>query len=100
MPMASTNQGGSGDGADTSSVELRAILDRAPVFLAYVDALQRYRFVNARSHEVFGRAPEAIVGRQVREVLGEELYASARPYIDAALAGRDASYEHALAVSG
>jgi PAS domain S-box-containing protein len=74
---------------------LRILADRVPVLLAYVDGGQRYRYVNGRDQEWFGRPPEAVVGRHVRDVLGEAAYELARPHIEAALAGGQASYEHA-----
>lgn len=66
---------------------LRLVIDHVPALIAYVDASETYRFANRAYETLFGLAPEQIVGRGMREVLGEK-YAEAKPHIDSALAGR------------
>jgi PAS domain S-box-containing protein len=72
---------------------LPAIADALPVLLAYFDASQRYRYVNARDREWFGRPPEAVVGRHVRDVIGVAEYGASRAHIEAVLSGRPVSFE-------
>ncbi|MBW4430471.1 MAG: AAA family ATPase [Pelatocladus maniniholoensis HA4357-MV3] len=73
--------------------ELRLIADALPVCISYVDADRRYRFVN-RTHEVwFSRSREQILGKHVREILGERAYQVVEPYIDRAFAGQTATLE-------
>jgi two-component system cell cycle sensor histidine kinase/response regulator CckA len=69
------------------------IMDLLPSRLAYVDRERRYRFVNRRCEEWFGKPREEIIGRSAREVVGEEVYSEAFPYVEAALAGRGVCYE-------
>jgi two-component system cell cycle sensor histidine kinase/response regulator CckA len=69
------------------------IMDLLPSRLAYVDSQRRYRFVNRRCEEWFGKPREAIVGRHAKEVVGEEVYSEASPYVEAALSGRGVCYE-------
>ena len=45
------------------------IADNLPALIAYLSADERYLFVNARSEQMFGLAPEQMVGRQVAEVM-------------------------------
>ncbi|WP_082448188.1 MULTISPECIES: PAS domain-containing protein [unclassified Sphingomonas] len=71
-----------------SEAELRGIADAMPMLVAYVGADHRYRFANARYQEWFGTSPEAIVGRHIRDVIGEAAYVDRRADIDAALGGR------------
>ncbi|HEU4406292.1 MAG TPA: PAS domain-containing protein [Polyangiaceae bacterium] len=73
--------------------ELRVITDAVPALVAYVDAGERYRLCNRAYLEWFGRPPEALLGRTVREVLGDAAYAAIRPHLREVLAGRPVAFE-------
>ena len=64
-----------------------AIADALPVLIAYLDTNQRYLFVNKALVEWFDRPRKDILGRTMRDVLGEETYRTREPLINAALAG-------------
>jgi PAS domain S-box-containing protein len=73
--------------------ELRLITDALPVCISYVDANQRYRFVN-RTYEVwFSCSRDEILGKSVRELLGEAAYQIVEPYINRALEGQTTTLE-------
>jgi len=75
-----------------SERRLHMITDSLPVLIAYVDRDQRYVF-NNRAYEVrFGADPESMRGRTIREVLGNELYDVARPYVERALSGETVTF--------
>jgi two-component system sensor kinase FixL len=76
---------------------MEKVVDNVPVLIAYVDAEQRYRFNNMAYERAFGLKPKQIYGKSMRELLGEDAYRAARPYIDQALAGRAVSFERQLA---
>jgi|GEM_PF-584672 len=76
-----------------SEAELRRITDAAPLLISYVDANQRYCFVNRAYEAWFGRSRDAILGRTVLEVLGASAYEDFRPRLDRALAGERVSFE-------
>lgn len=71
-----------------SETELRRIADAVPMLVSYIDREQRYRFANANYESWFGTAPASVVGRHIRDVIGEDLYRDRLPDIEAALAGR------------
>ena len=71
---------------------LGMITDNTPALISYVDAEERYRYANATYREWFGRTPEEVRERTMREVLGEA-YALREPYIREALAGKEASFD-------
>jgi PAS domain S-box-containing protein len=73
--------------------ELRLIADALPVCIIYVDADQRYRFTNLTYEEWFHCNRGEIVGKHVRENLGENAYQVVEPYINQALAGQITTYE-------
>ena len=79
-----------------SRERLRQIADALPVLIAYVDVQQCYRFANNAYREWFGHAPDAMVGRHVREVIGEATYQRVRPAIERVLAGERQSFETAV----
>lgn len=74
-------------------VQFRIVADSLPELISFVDAEQRYQFCNKTYQAHFGIAPEKLKGRQVRELLGEAVYAVVRPYIERALGGKATSFE-------
>ena len=78
---------------EASARHLRFVTDAAPVMMYYVDADGRYRFANRPFAERYGFTPEAIVGREVAEVVGPARYATIEPHLRAALAGRPVTFE-------
>jgi PAS domain S-box-containing protein len=72
---------------------LNRLVDALPQLVAYIDADQRYRFNNRAYQEWFGFRVEELTGRHMRDVLGEEAYEVVRPHVEAALAGREVTYE-------
>src|SRR5690606_1196116 len=59
--------------------QLRLIIDALPVLIAYIDNEHRYQVVNRRYQSWFNRSDEELVGRQVREVVGDAAYATVGP---------------------
>jgi PAS domain S-box-containing protein len=76
-----------------SEHRLQFVADHAPVLIAQCDAERHYQFANRPYAELFGRSPADIVGRHAREVLGEQAYADAAPYIEDAMAGHRTEYD-------
>ena len=76
-----------------SEAELRAVTDAVPLLVAHVDRDHVYRFVNNAYEAWFGRRPEDIVGRPVREIMGEAFYEDRRASFERALAGETFSTE-------
>ncbi|MEO7912847.1 MAG: PAS domain-containing protein, partial [Roseiflexaceae bacterium] len=85
--------------AEESRRESRALLqlvaDVVPVLIAYVDTEQCYRFANRGYLEWFELSEEEIIGRQMRGLLGGQLFTAIERYVDAALAGEQVIFETA-----
>jgi PAS domain S-box/PAS domain S-box len=64
--------------------------------VGYWDTDLRNRFANRAYVEFLGLTPEEIRGRHASEVLGPELYALNRAYIERALAGERQLFERAI----
>ncbi|MEO8849881.1 MAG: PAS domain-containing protein, partial [Casimicrobiaceae bacterium] len=71
-------------------------LNALGVPLAYIDREQRYRFVNKSFAEWLGKRVDEVVGHEVIEVLGRDLYQLYHAYVEAALSGERTSYERQL----
>jgi PAS domain S-box-containing protein len=86
--------------AGESARFLRLITDHSPVLIAYIGADRTYKFVSKPYAERFGLRQQDLIGRTIRDVLGEEVYAGIEPYVDAALRGERVEFERELAFRG
>jgi PAS domain S-box-containing protein len=64
-----------------------------PVLIGYLDRDQKYQFANQAYQTWFDQRPEELLGRPVREVIGEKAYEGVRRYIERALAGERFDFE-------
>ena len=76
-----------------SDDHLRSVISNAPAMIAYVDARQRYVYVNDQYLERFAPGQTDIAGQTVRDILGEERYRIAAPLIAKVLQGQPQSYD-------
>jgi diguanylate cyclase (GGDEF)-like protein/PAS domain S-box-containing protein len=63
------------------------IADNMPALIGYINAEQRYEFANAQYQKLVGFNAAGMLGRTVRDVLGEENYARVAARLQAALSG-------------
>ena len=81
-----------------SEQNMRTITDNLPALIAYLDADERYQFINAHTRRVFGDDPSKLLGRTIREVRGDMVYADIGPRIAQALHGEASHFEsHGMA---
>jgi diguanylate cyclase (GGDEF)-like protein/PAS domain S-box-containing protein len=64
--------------------------------VCYIDGDQRYRFVNRAFLDWSGKPQNEVIGREVIEVDGRELYQLYHAYLEAALNGERVSFERQL----
>lgn len=76
-----------------SQTELQLIINAMPVLIGYVDREERFRLNNSAYLDWYGMTPQELYGKTIREVIGEELYATRAEQIAAALAGHPCSFE-------
>lgn len=76
--------------------QLRLVTDAMPMLIAYCDREMIYRFCNARYEDWFGLSQDDVVGKSVREVIGEDAFEAVRPYLDRALAGERTGFDGRL----
>jgi diguanylate cyclase (GGDEF)-like protein/PAS domain S-box-containing protein len=83
-----------------SEHRLRMITDNTPALIGYVDSDLIYRYANATYFDWLGRKPKEMLGRHMREVLGEATFAVREPHVREALAGREATFDLPPSASG
>jgi PAS domain S-box-containing protein len=78
---------------------LRIAMDNAPALMAYVDRDCRYRHINRNYERWFGYSDEQVLGRHVREVLGEAAWQAMSEYVEQVLTGVQVNFERQLPYS-
>ncbi|WP_206684240.1 hybrid sensor histidine kinase/response regulator [Teichococcus aerophilus] len=73
--------------------ELRSLADALPMLVCKLDRDYVYRFANSFYEPWFGQAPAAVIGRHMRDVVGEAFFAQRQPLLDRALAGESITGE-------
>lgn len=79
--------------AAPSPEQLQLVADNVPHLVSYVDRSGRYTFVNRAYERWFGGDRDAIVGRHIRDVIGEEAWRTIERYVSAALGGAAVHFE-------
>jgi two-component system, sensor histidine kinase len=78
---------------EQSAERLRLITDALPVLIGYLDKEEKYRFTNKAYESWFPIKASDLLGRPVRDVVGEKAYIGVKQYIDRALAGERLDFE-------
>lgn len=69
------------------------VVDMLPQFVAYTDTDLRYRFVNATYMKEFGLSAEELIGLKLPDVIGQEAFERALPFVEKALSGEKVHYQ-------
>ncbi|MBO9466986.1 PAS-domain containing protein [Tropicibacter sp. R15_0] len=93
--LAATNKALMEARRELTEMEARTRLttEMMPAHIARVDANGRYTFSNRRLHMVMPGRPASIVGRHFSDALGKQAYAKILPHFEAALEGRQNTFE-------
>ncbi len=79
-----------------SAAQLRLIADAMPALISYIAPDGTYRFTNKLYQSWFGKAPEEVVGRHMRDVLGREAFEVVRPRLERAMQGTRVFFEQSI----
>ncbi|WP_345072365.1 PAS domain-containing protein [Hymenobacter fastidiosus] len=79
--------------SEANAKQLRLITDALPVLIGYLDQDQKYRFANRAYETWFNQNAADLLGRPVRDVVGEPAYLGMQHYIERALAGEQVDFE-------
>ncbi|MEP7069951.1 MAG: PAS domain-containing protein, partial [Usitatibacter sp.] len=73
--------------------QLRQVIDSIPTPMCYVDAGERYSYVNDAFLGYVGLRSDQVVGRPVREVLGDDRWELLKPHLERIRAGEALAVE-------
>src|SRR4051794_4871549 len=65
---------------DQLFAHLTPVTEASPALLSYVDAAERYVYVNRAYELFFGRPREEIIGKRLDELLSPDRYQESRPF--------------------
>ena len=76
--------------------EMQRAMDSVALPISFVDADERLRFVNHTTTAWYGRSADELIGLPMRELMSDDDYRFAQPYIQAALGGEAVQYEREM----
>jgi diguanylate cyclase (GGDEF)-like protein/PAS domain S-box-containing protein len=76
-----------------SQMQLQAISDNVPVMIGRFDAEERFTFANRTVERMLGYPGDQLLGRTLREIFGEETYASMADHVRGVLSGVAQSFD-------
>jgi diguanylate cyclase (GGDEF)-like protein/PAS domain S-box-containing protein len=82
------------------AAQLRLFADNVPAMTIAYDENLRCLFANRRFAEFFGLTTASIVGKHLREIIGEGPYREVKPYFDRVLEGHRATYKRTRVLDG
>jgi diguanylate cyclase (GGDEF)-like protein/PAS domain S-box-containing protein len=78
----------------------RIIADSVPALISYINRSQRYEFANAHYSLMLGADPKLMIGKTVRETIGERSYTKIATRLEAALRGERQHFEQQVEAFG
>lgn len=79
--------------ARSNREEIQQLADSLPLLIASIDTNGCYRWLNARHVDYFGAEIDAMIGKSVCEVIGEENFAPIARHFERVLSGEDVEFE-------
>ena len=76
-----------------SEAELQSVMNRTPFMLVRCSRDLRYRFISQAYAQWIGRPRDDIVGKTIREALGQAGFETLRPHIEKVLQGESQDFE-------
>jgi PAS domain S-box-containing protein len=75
---------------------LEDIFNRTPFMLTRCNRAYKFLFVSRAYAEMLGLPPEAIIGKPIRDIIGDEAFNMILPNVERVLRGERVEYEHAI----
>ncbi len=67
---------------------------RSPTYFSYLDIQERFQIVSTRYSLIFEKLPFSIIGKSLREMIGEEGYEICKPFLKKAFKGNRCSFRY------
>ncbi|MBU3915431.1 PAS domain S-box protein, partial [bacterium] len=77
-----------------SEEQLNLVMDGVLVPIVFIDSDLRYKFVNKAYTDWYHTTKEVIEGKNIRDLLAEDVFERALPHYQAALSGKHVSFEN------
>ncbi|NDK55655.1 sensor histidine kinase [Pontibacter fetidus] len=78
---------------EASVKQLRLVTNSLPVLIGYLDREERYRFANKAYEKWFPHKSEDLIGKKLKDVIGEIPYQNIKEYVKEGLAGKAVVFE-------
>ncbi len=75
---------------------LYAMTNAIPALVSLIDMQEHFVYCNDEYETIYAKPLDQIIGRSLRECIGEENYPHSKPFIDKALAGEPVVYERTV----
>ncbi len=79
-----------------SEMQMRLITDSLPVLITYMDAEERYRFINKAYEDWFKLPRHSIYGKKLEDIIGADAYDKVKPTVKRVLSGETVYIETLL----
>ena len=76
--------------------EMQRAMDSVALPISFIDTDERLRFVNRTTTTWYGRTTDELIGLPMRDLLSDDDYRFAQPYVQAALRGESVQYEREM----
>ena len=83
-----------------SEFQMRLITDALPVLISFIDAEEKYRFINKAYEDWFNLPRQEIYGKRLEEIVGSEAYLKVKPTVKRVLSGETIYLETQLDYKG
>jgi len=83
-----------------SEEQLRLITHALPIYILHCDTEFRYKFVNKAYAARLGLEPEAVLGKRIRDILGEDVWHTVEDKLRRVLEGQLVQYEARIPYPG
>lgn len=85
---------------EASEKRFRSVTDNMPALVSYLDTEERFAFANAAFRDWFGIDPATMIGKTLREVVGDQVYEPRAPMLARAFAGERVEFDTHRQVDG
>ncbi|HBJ39078.1 MAG TPA: hypothetical protein DDZ51_30900 [Planctomycetaceae bacterium] len=79
--------------AEAERERVQFVADAVPALISYIDVEARYCLINRAYETWFGQKRDEMLGREMREVIGEAAWEAILPQVTSALSGNLVTYE-------
>ncbi|AIL64639.1 hypothetical protein NOVO_01180 [Rickettsiales bacterium Ac37b] len=77
-----------------SELHYLEVLSKQATFISYVNREEKFLFVNEKYGEIFNASPLDIIGKKLKDLIGDQSYMVCKPYVNQVLSGQEVVFEY------